>query len=1066
MATISLRSPLFTDWAPQYIKLELPDVEPGAPLTLAVDGESHAFQYTGDVGENGAVVMLKLGFARDQSRALEFAEAGASDTEFTHDRIDLARGAEIGFGDQRIRIAAPQVTGDRVAGPFAEVAGYPTTSSIGCETAFESAELTRTNRGPLFEDYTLIYRFDQRREYTLQFRCYREDPMVEVSERFSLAMHGNLQWTLNPEKRFDRILSHRGPEFEGEPQPKIDQLGQERPGDVLCRMQMPVLNEYFIPNNRGWFAFFSSTRENDGMLGFLGLYGRRWMQPVENKPELLERGGTVQWNASLESGARYWLLYRGPVEKEYTEDRRFVFHRLHAQFNALRLDEHLDLTGEAVYDASSHDRPGIFEQGDFRAGIPRRIDAIPALKKTVEQLDLDPGERNPAHWNIFTALVKPSDETHEALYDGLIARFVKWVRQFQGYRRGQGDYSKNVIGFTRNLRGLMIGYELLRRDGWLDDEQLGKLNAYFIFAARRIMDEGRWPHSRTWRHPDHPESIRDMYRYGGEHRPDRLVWTNSLPNFQSDPLCALAHLSALFTDHPDTGKWRRKAIDDIERQLTAYCGKSGAWEESINYALYTFSYLVITMRALKHRAGVDYFNDERVRRYADWLCRFFGPYDKRFEAYTWPAIGNSVLPQPGGEFLLAYAAELEENDPLRDHCLAVYQKQEELVRLREHYPTVLAAMAPVPDRQYELPDCHSEHMDEVGVAMRHEHKTDRESYLFQKIGFAKDHYEGDESAFNWYAKGTPLTMDYGTYTGDIGKPSAHNLVEIPDEDNIRRGYLARHLFSPVVDFTHCEMPVTLKLLWGRMRSFDEIDGKHAQVDRMDTPYHYIGDENPVGPKTWKVRLLMFIKPDYVAIFDRVYGDVPHRWNIHVTADGIETPMPRITATGRFDLDLLAFVQHPARHEVETGFITPNMRNRARADDAALHSQSFARVYNREDGIYRTALFAKERDREVTLETAGEHGIKVVTPEYTDYVFLHDDVVRVQCDEFGFVGRAGWIRRGAGGAVQACLADGDEIAAFGRRMTGMGPWTYNVDQPDTVVIKDGPPRVISVTEESA
>ncbi|MEI8294854.1 MAG: hypothetical protein WCG66_12900 [bacterium] len=38
--TMSLSSPLFTDWPPQYVSLRLAGVEPGAPL--AVDGKTNA----------------------------------------------------------------------------------------------------------------------------------------------------------------------------------------------------------------------------------------------------------------------------------------------------------------------------------------------------------------------------------------------------------------------------------------------------------------------------------------------------------------------------------------------------------------------------------------------------------------------------------------------------------------------------------------------------------------------------------------------------------------------------------------------------------------------------------------------------------------------------------------------------------------------------------------------------------------------------------------------------------------------------------------------------------------
>jgi len=66
------------------------------------------------------------------------------------------------------------------------------------------------------------------------------------------------------------------------------------------------------------------------------------------------------------------------------------------------------------------------------------------------------------------------------------------------------------------------------------------------------------------------------------------------------------------------------------------------------------------------------------------------------------------------------------------------------------------------------------------------------------------------------------------------------------------------------------------------------------------------------------------------------------------------------------------------------------------------------------------------------------------------------------DDVAFRGRAGWIRRETDGTVRAGLVDGDWIEAFGTRIDGMGPWTYNVDRPDDIERKGGPPRTIRVT----
>jgi hypothetical protein len=67
----------------------------------------------------------------------------------------------------------------------------------------------------------------------------------------------------------------------------------------------------------------------------------------------------------------------------------------------------------------------------------------------------------------------------------------------------------------------------------------------------------------------------------------------------------------------------------------------------------------------------------------------------------------------------------------------------------------------------------------------------------------------------------------------------------------------------------------------------------------------------------------------------------------------------ITADGRFDLDLLAYVQHPAEFEMETGEIIPNVHPGCGGEEAKKkHAQNYFRLYNHTDGIYRTLLFAK------------------------------------------------------------------------------------------------------------
>ncbi|MFW6058809.1 MAG: hypothetical protein ACODAQ_01425 [Phycisphaeraceae bacterium] len=1042
LTEITLHSPLSVAWSEQYARLHVPGLEAGKPAALLIDEVPADFQYTGAADERGAEVLVRLGFEKDQQRHLVFHDAPTCTTDLRATQLADDEAHDIGVAQRPLIVPVATTNEAALGGPFIRFADHALYGRVHCDAALAARRLTRTNDGPLFIEHELSYAFTDGATYRLTLRSYRHEPMVEVAETFNLGPGAALELVLNPTGRFDRFMTHRGFDFESEAQPIVSALAEARAGDVLCRLQMPPLGEYVGHNNRGWFALFNEAQRERGMLGMLGLHGARWTEPVANMMHVAVDEGRARLRASLASGRRYWALYAGPVETEYEPGRRLVFHRLHGEFNAARLDEHLDLNGRDVFDTSCADRPALFG-ADFRNTVRRNVVALPCLARSLE-------EGRDATWQ---ALLDGTPRQHQPLIDELSERLDLWVRQFQGYRTGAKDYAKSVIGFARRLRELLVGYELLRKDGALDDEQIGRLHACFVFAARRIIDEGRWPHSRTWLHPDHPDSVRDLYTYGGEHRPDRLVWTNSLPNFQSDPMCALLHVSCIIPEHPDADAWRSFALDDLERQLDAYCGDSGAWEESINYALFTLSYFIVTFRVLKHRAGIDYFQDARVRRFVGWLARFFGPYDKRFDSYTWPAIGNSKLPANQGELLLAYVSELAAADPLRESLIAVYQAcaDKQPANMHAHFTVPLAAMAEPPGGDVPMPPLGSEHMDEVGVAMRHRHPHDDQSYLFQKIGFFKDHYENDETAINWYARGTPLVMDYGTYTPDAAVAGAHNVVEVPDQDSLRRGYLADHVFTEALDYTRCEVPVTLKLLHGRMRTFEEIDGP-----RVEPAYFYLGDENPVGPKVWKTRLLVFVKPDYVVLFDRIVGGVPHRYNLHATVDAFEREGAHIHGRGRFDLDLRVFVQHPQVFEYEDGLLVPGPGKYGEGE-ANPHRQRFFRLYNTQDDRYRTVLFAQQRGGSVTIAPAGEVGVRVETPQYTDYVFVNDQRLTTRVEQgVAFRGRVGWMRRWTDGAVQACVPDGEWIEAFGRRIEGRGPWTLDIGDSTPRPLA-GPPR---------
>jgi hypothetical protein len=118
------------------------------------------------------------------------------------------------------------------------------------------------------------------------------------------------------------------------------------------------------------------------------------------------------------------------------------------------------------------------------------------------------------------------------------------------------------------------------------------------------------------------------------------------------------------------------------------------------------------------------------------------------------------------------------------------------------------------------------------------------------------------------------------------------------------------------------------------------------------------------------------------------------------------------------------VRHPAEFSLETGELVPRVHPGCGGEEARRrHAQHFVRIANKEDGLYRALLFAKERDRDVRIEPAGETGFRVTTPDYADLVFLNDDYVEEQVGNVVFRGRAGWLRRHRDGRIESQAPSG-------------------------------------------
>src|SRR5690606_9360735 len=98
-------------------------------------------------------------------------------------------------------------------------------------------------------------------------------------------------------------------------------------------------------------------------------------------------------------------------------------HRLHAEFNALRLDEHLDLADGRLGDASVAKRPAVFGEGDFHAAAAQRLVSYPCLQNTLNDPDDWMLENGAMHLAGFKYLITPTAQNAKMIYQFMIDRF-------------------------------------------------------------------------------------------------------------------------------------------------------------------------------------------------------------------------------------------------------------------------------------------------------------------------------------------------------------------------------------------------------------------------------------------------------------------------------------------------------------------------------------------------------------------------------------------------------------------------------------------------------------------
>ncbi|MGI6494718.1 MAG: hypothetical protein ACOX5G_01270 [Kiritimatiellia bacterium] len=163
---------------------------------------------------DGAEICVKLGFGKEETHGLSFAPAASCGTDLARRQLWEGDGrdappAEIGAAGRTLLVSP--------GAPFGGFAGHAMRCVVDAPRPLARASLAQTCDGPLFTDYTLALRYGEDGRYTVDYRCFKSEPYVEIRETFSLGPGAEMRLDAQSRKRFTHILSRDS--FEGERTP-------------------------------------------------------------------------------------------------------------------------------------------------------------------------------------------------------------------------------------------------------------------------------------------------------------------------------------------------------------------------------------------------------------------------------------------------------------------------------------------------------------------------------------------------------------------------------------------------------------------------------------------------------------------------------------------------------------------------------------------------------------------------------------------------------------------------------------------------------------------------------
>lgn len=447
--------------------------------------------------------------------------------------------------------------------------------------------------GPACIQWRVTYRWGGAGGAALTFRWASGSDTIEVSESCAQDSDAWIEFFPHGESRA-KAYARGGGEHLGPMHPLVAlSLPNARSGRGRRSLGHVSHISYWNQWNLAWAGFTGPT---DAFVGIFSMFGNSWRERGRQRIEILEddaRGHLCR--LPIRKGTRYWGLLISTAEQAgvTSTTRRCLLNRRKVQQSDFALDKvrHWELDPPL-----EPKEPRLVDRA-LIASMRKTFAEHPELGDTCRAfLKADDTHR---HYGALAAAYAIDDRPHIAhCITAMLEVATSFFEQV-----GDGGYERLIIFDGRRSKPLGYDLDVLWADNLIDERGYRLLRRLLLAEAYMYADQDYCAYQDFM--PSFDPQAPDLSVYDAMR--DEMGDCPVPPNFVSEFFSTPGVMAELFPAHPQAGVWRHLAARALDCFGKLYFAPDGTYLESINYHQHAFNEILLHVWAMRHAGLPDPF---------------------------------------------------------------------------------------------------------------------------------------------------------------------------------------------------------------------------------------------------------------------------------------------------------------------------------------------------------------------------------------------------------------------------------------------------------------------------